>query len=82
MAGETPTSGGAAVTSERARWTLLAGASLVSVSLAAYEIVPASVTPLIRSSMGVDRSGAGLVVGAMFGEIGRASCRERVCLYV
>ena len=55
------------MTSERARWTLLVGASLVSVSLAAYEIVPASVTPLIRSSMGVGRSGAGLVVGAMFG---------------
>ena len=67
MAGETRTSGGAAVTSERARWTLLVGASLVSVSLAAYEIVPASVTPLVRSSMGVGRSGAGLVVGAMFG---------------
>ena len=53
--------------SRRARWTLLAGASLMSVALGAYEIVPASVTPLVRSSMGVGPSRAGLVVGVMFG---------------
>lgn len=51
----------------RRRWWLLLGASLASVSLAAYEIVPASVTPLIRSSLGVDSSAAGLIVAVMFG---------------
>ena len=25
---------------------------------------------------------AGTLIGTIFGEIGRASCRERVCLYV
>jgi hypothetical protein len=42
-----------AVTSERARWGLLAGTILMSVALGAYELVPASVTPLIRESLGV-----------------------------
>ena len=51
----------------RDRWLLVAGASLVSVALGAYEISPASVTPLIRESMGVGPAGAGLVVSAMFG---------------
>ena len=56
-----------AVTSERARWGLLAGAILLSIALGAYEIVPASVTPLIRASLGVSSSEAGLLVGVMFG---------------
>ncbi|WP_299267501.1 MFS transporter [Halorientalis sp.] len=56
-----------AVTSERARWGLLAGATLMSVGLGAYELVPASVTPLIRSSLGVSASEAGLLVGVTFG---------------
>lgn len=51
----------------RTQLVLVAGASLVSVSLAAYEIGPASVTPLIRETMGIDASAAGLVVGTMFG---------------
>jgi predicted MFS family arabinose efflux permease len=51
----------------RDRWTLVAGASLVSVALAAYEISPASVTPLIRETMGVGPTRAGLVVSVMFG---------------
>ncbi|WP_435183725.1 MFS transporter [Halobellus sp. EA9] len=46
---------------------LLAGAGLISVSLAAYEIVPASVTPLIRDSLGIGPTVAGLLVGVMFG---------------
>lgn len=36
-------------------------------SLAAYEIVPASVTPLIRESLGIGPTVAGLLVGVMFG---------------
>jgi len=46
---------------------MVAGASLISVGLAAYEIAPASVTPLIRESLGIDASAAGLLVGIMFG---------------
>ena len=46
---------------------LVAGASLISVGLAAYEIVPASVTPLLRESLGIGSTRAGLVVGVMFG---------------
>ncbi|MFB6071504.1 MAG: MFS transporter [Halobacterium sp.] len=53
--------------SERARWLLVAGLSVMSASLSAYEIVPASVTPLIKASLGVDATQAGLVVGIMFG---------------
>jgi predicted MFS family arabinose efflux permease len=57
-------------TTNRSRTSLLAlvgGASLVSAGLAAYEIAPASVTPLVRESLGVSASAAGLVVGVMFG---------------
>ena len=48
-------------------WGLIAGASLISAGLAAYEIAPASVTPLIQDSLGVSASSAGLLVGIMFG---------------
>jgi len=51
-------------------WTtygLVLGAGLVSAGLAAYEIVPASVTPLIRDSLGIGSTLAGLIVGVMFG---------------
>ncbi|MFC7199023.1 MFS transporter [Halospeciosus flavus] len=48
-------------------WSLVAGASLISTGLAAYEIVPASVTPLIRASLGIGPTVAGLLVGVMFG---------------
>ena len=51
----------------RATWGLVAGASLISTGLAAYEIVPASVTPVIRESLGIDATAAGLLVGTMFG---------------
>lgn len=61
------TSGPDPVDSEWARWGLVAGASLTTVSLGAYELVPASITTVIRSSMGVGPSAAGLVVGVMFG---------------
>ena len=53
--------------SERERWTLVAGLSLISMALSANEIVPASVTPLMRASMNIDATQAGLVVGSMFG---------------
>jgi nitrate/nitrite transporter NarK len=55
------------VSSERARWGLLVGASILSIALGAYELVPASVTPLIRDSLGVSASRAGLLVSVMFG---------------
>ena len=56
------------MTSERRRpWILLVGASVVSAALAAYELAPASVTPLIRDSLGVGPSAAGMLVGVMFG---------------
>jgi len=48
-------------------WGLVAGASLISTGLAAYEIVPASVTPLIRDSLNIGPTTAGLLVGIMFG---------------
>jgi predicted MFS family arabinose efflux permease len=54
-------------TSSRATWRLVVGASLMSIALAAYEISPASVTPLIRESFGIDAAAAGLVVSVMFG---------------
>ena len=48
-------------------WILVLGVSLVSVGLAAYEIGPASVTPVIRESLGIGASAAGFIVGVMFG---------------
>lgn len=42
-------------------------AILMSVSLAAYGLVPASVTPLIWESLGVSESEAGLLVSVLFG---------------
>jgi predicted MFS family arabinose efflux permease len=77
---EAASSGGSAVTSERARWGLLAGASFISAALGAYELVPASVTPLIRESLGVSASGAGLLVGVMFGTAVLASVPAGVVL--
>lgn len=44
-------------------WGLVIGASLISTGLAAYEIVPASVTPLIRDSLNIGPTVAGLLVG-------------------
>ncbi|MGQ4556119.1 MFS transporter [Halobellus sp. GM3] len=46
---------------------LVGGASLISTGLAAYEIVPASVTPVIRESLGIGSTLAGFLVGTMFG---------------
>lgn len=48
-------------------WELIAGVSLISTGLAAYEIAPASVTPLIRDSLNIGPTIAGLLVGVMFG---------------
>ena len=61
------TADGAGITDRRRRRILLVGASLMSVSLGAFELVPASVTPLIRESLAVSAAEAGLVVGVMFG---------------
>jgi predicted MFS family arabinose efflux permease len=52
---------------DRRTYALVGGAGLISTSLAAYEIVPASVTPLLRESLGIGSSAAGLVVSVMFG---------------
>ncbi|ADJ17104.1 MFS transporter [Halalkalicoccus jeotgali] len=48
-------------------WGIVAGASLISTGLAAYEIVPASVTPVIRDSLHIGPTIAGFLVGIMFG---------------
>ena len=53
--------------SDRVLLWLVAGVCLVGAALGAYEISPASVTPLIRSSLGIGASAAGLLVGVMFG---------------
>lgn len=53
--------------SDRVLWGLVLGTSLISTGLAAYEIAPASVTPLIRDSLGIGATTAGLLVGVMFG---------------
>ncbi|GGI94381.1 MFS transporter [Halobellus salinus] len=61
--------GSAPATTDR-DWTaygLVVGSALVSAGMAAYEIAPASVTPLVRDSLGVGSTLAGLLVGAMFG---------------
>jgi predicted MFS family arabinose efflux permease len=66
MAGTT-TQGSGADRSERETWALIAGASLISTGLAAYEIVPASVTPTISTALGIESATAGLLVSIMFG---------------
>jgi predicted MFS family arabinose efflux permease len=48
-------------------WGLVAGVSLISTGLAAYEIVPASVTPIIRNSLQISPTATGFLVGIMFG---------------
>lgn len=53
--------------SDRATLALVVGASLVSAALGAYEIAPASVTPLVRESLGIGAAAVGLLVGVMFG---------------
>lgn len=65
---------------ERDRWLAVAGASLLSVALGAYELVPASVTPLIRASLGIDAAEAGLLVSVMFGTAVLASVPVGVAL--
>ncbi|WP_142856907.1 MFS transporter [Salinigranum halophilum] len=45
---------------------LLAGLFTLSAAAAAYEIVPASVTPLIRDSLGIGAAAAGLLVTVMY----------------
>lgn len=48
-------------------WGLVGGVSLISIGLAAYEIVPASVTPIIRDSLQIGPIATGFLVGVMFG---------------
>lgn len=48
-------------------WGVVIGTSLISTGLAAYEIVPASATPLISKSLNIGPAVAGLLVGIMFG---------------
>jgi len=55
------------ITSERDRWAIVIGAAAMSVSLGAYELVPASVTPLVRESLSIGAAEAGLLVSVMFG---------------
>lgn len=57
----------AATRSRASVWALVGGASLLSAGLGAYEIAPASVTPLVRETLGVSASEAGLLVSVMFG---------------
>lgn len=68
-AGENSTTSGADVStrSTRTTWILVGGASLISAALAAYEIVPASVTPIITRSLAIDPTAAGLLISVMFG---------------
>lgn len=54
--------------------------SLLSASLAAYEIVPASVTPTIRDALDVSPAGAGALVSVMFGTAVVASLPAGVVL--
>lgn len=51
----------------RSTWGVVAGASFISTGLAAYEIVPASVTPLIQDALNIGPTIAGFLVSIMFG---------------
>lgn len=51
----------------RVQWTLVAGLSLLSASAAAYEISPASVTPLVMPSLDIGAVAAGWIVSVMYG---------------
>ncbi len=68
------------IESDRARWAVVLGASTMSVSLGAYELVPASVTVLIRESLSVGAAEAGLLVSVMFGTAVVASVPAGVVL--
>ena len=46
---------------------VIVGVSLISAGHSAFEIVPASVTPMIRESLGIGPSLAGFLVSVMFG---------------
>jgi predicted MFS family arabinose efflux permease len=52
---------------------VVGGVCLISIAGGAYELVPASVTPLITESMGISKPAAGFVVGVMFGAAGVGS---------
>lgn len=53
--------------SVRSQALVVVGLSSLSAALAAYEIAPASVTPLIRDALAIDATRAGLLVSVMFG---------------
>ena len=52
--------------SRRRAWVLLAGLWLVGAGAGAYEIVPASVAPLVREAMGIGPTAASGLVSVMF----------------
>lgn len=52
---------------ETEKWVVVAGLWLLSASAAAYEIVPASVTPVIMDGLGIGPAAVGWIVGVMFG---------------
>jgi predicted MFS family arabinose efflux permease len=53
--------------SSRAQWTVVLGLTVTSASMAAYEIAPASVSPLLQSSLDLTGTEVGLIVSVMFG---------------
>jgi len=60
------TSDGPAGAGSTSPWTVLAGAFLLNAAAGAYEIVPASVTPVAMESLGVGPVAAGWLVSVMF----------------
>lgn len=53
--------------SPRVQWSVVLGLSLMSAAAAAYEISPASVTPLIMPGLGVGAVATGWIVSVMYG---------------
>jgi len=80
--GEHSTDGSPAASDSRflGRWTVVLGTSLITVGMAAFEISPASVTPLIRGAFDIGAATAGLVVGVMFGSAVLASLPAGIVL--
>lgn len=55
------------VSQEGRPWGMVVGLSLVTIAAAAYEIAPASVTPVLMDRLGVGPTGAGWIVSIMLG---------------
>lgn len=54
-------------TTENRPWGMVVGLSLVTIAAAAYEIAPASVTPVLMERLGIGPTGAGWIVSIMLG---------------